>query len=191
MGLYWNVIVLLRWTLTSIILVLLRDFYCLQIQSFFLISLFTQVAIVSGRPMDGEFENEIALFNEVMVCFYLYIMMTLTDFNHDQYLRNECSICLAVIVLLSASLNFVKFLVLISKALYSTLKIRYLKYKQDQLIALHKLNQKQEIRETEDLLTKHKTLITDVLMEESAFQLGLKVIIESEPATQREKPLTR
>ena len=92
--------------------------------------------------MDGEFENEIALFNEIMVCGYLYIMMTLTDFNHNQYLRNECSIWLAVIVLLSASLNFVKFLVLISKALYSTLKLRYLKYKQDQLLALHKLNQK-------------------------------------------------
>jgi len=42
--------------------------------------------------MDGEFENEIALFNEIMVCGYLYIMMTLTDFNHNQYLRNECSI---------------------------------------------------------------------------------------------------
>jgi hypothetical protein len=140
MGFYWNVIILLRWTLTSIILVLLRDFYCLQIQSFFLISFVTQVAIVSGRPMDGEFENEIALFNEVMVCGYLYIMMTLTDFNHEQHLRNECSICLAVIVLLSASLNFLKFLVLISKALYSTLKLRYLKYKQNQLLALHTLN---------------------------------------------------
>lgn len=136
MGLYWNVIVLLRWTLTSIILVLLRDYYCLQIQSFFLISISTQVAIVLGRPMDGEYENEIALFNEVMVSAYLYLMMTLTDFNHEQYLRNECSICLAVIVLLSSSLNFLKFLVLISKALYWTLKLRYLKYKRNQLLAL-------------------------------------------------------
>ena len=84
--------------------------------------------------MDGAYENETSLFNEVMVCAYLYIMMTLTDFNHGQNLREECSVALAVIVLLSATLNFVKFLMLISKALYHTLKIKYLKYKLDQKI---------------------------------------------------------
>ena len=81
--------------------------------------------------MDGAYENETSLFNEVMVCAYLYIMITLTDFNHEQNLREECSIALAVIVMLSGSINFLKFLVLISKALYNTLKFKYLKYKLD------------------------------------------------------------
>ncbi len=41
LGLYWNAIVLIRWTLTSVIMVMLRDFYSLQICSLLLISYIT------------------------------------------------------------------------------------------------------------------------------------------------------
>lgn len=128
-GSYWNVIILIRWTLTSIIMVLLRDYYYFQIQSLLLISIFTQIEIIVGRPMAGNYENEIALFNEAMVCVYLYLMMTLTDFNHDQHFRLECSLSLAVIVLLSAGVNFIKFAVLLSKEIYRTVKIKYYQYR--------------------------------------------------------------
>ena len=53
LGAYWNVIVLLRWTLTSVIMVMLRDFYALQICSLLLLSYTIQLMVVLGKPLEG------------------------------------------------------------------------------------------------------------------------------------------
>jgi hypothetical protein len=83
--------------------------------------------IILGKPLDGQFENEIGIFNEVMVCIYLYSMITLTDYNHKNSKREESSTFLAFIVLLSAGMNFLKFLVLLSKALCRKTYLLYLR----------------------------------------------------------------
>ncbi len=133
LGFYWNICVLIRWTITSFILVILKDYYALQLQSLLLVSLVTQIAIINGKPLDGPYENEIALFNEAMVCFYIYLVITLTDFNYMQTMREKCSIALAIIVLLSASVNFLKFIVLLSGALHKKLRKKYMLWKIGQI----------------------------------------------------------
>jgi len=85
--------------------------------------------IIAGRPLDGLYENEIAIFNEVMVCIYLYAMITLTDYNYTNSKRAESSTFLAFIVLLSAGMNFLKFLLLLSKALCRKAYLIYLRKK--------------------------------------------------------------
>jgi hypothetical protein len=114
LGIYWTSIVLTRWTLTSVIMVLLRDYYSLQICSLLLVSYITQIMIIAGRPLEGQYENEIAVFNEAMVCIYLYFMITLTDYNYLGALKDQYSFCLALVVLLSAGMNFLKFVFLLS-----------------------------------------------------------------------------
>lgn len=53
LGMYWNSIVLIRWSLTSVIMVILRDYYALQICSLLIISYLIQIMIITYRPLDG------------------------------------------------------------------------------------------------------------------------------------------
>jgi hypothetical protein len=124
---YWNSIVLIRWSLTSAIMVVLRDFYSLQICSLLILSYTIQIMIILGKPLEGQYENEIGIFNEVMVCIYLYSMITLTDYNYQNSKRDESSTFLAFIVLFSAGMNFLKFLLLLSKALCRKTYLLYLR----------------------------------------------------------------
>ncbi len=108
-------------------MVILRDYYALQICSLLIISYLIQIMIITYRPLDGQYENEIGIFNEVMVCIYLYAMITLTDYNYKSSKRDSSSTFLAYIVLLSAGMNFIKFLLLLSKALCRKTYLLYLR----------------------------------------------------------------
>lgn len=80
-GTYWNILVLLRWSVTVFVMVLLRDYYTLQILSLLLISFIIQALLVSSNPFSDLVDTRMALFNEVMVSLYLYVMLNLTDFS--------------------------------------------------------------------------------------------------------------
>jgi hypothetical protein len=82
-GHYWNVIVLSRWSITSIILVFLRNHPEYQILTLYMISVFIQILIIKGRPMQDSTENKLLMFNEIMVSIYLYILLLLTDFDYQ------------------------------------------------------------------------------------------------------------
>jgi hypothetical protein len=43
--------------------------------------------MVIGKPYDDKLENQISLFNEVMVSAYLYVLMMLTDYLGDNAYR--------------------------------------------------------------------------------------------------------
>ena len=66
-GVYWNIIVIIRWSITITILVSLRDYVSLQLISLRLTSFAVMLLIVTGRPYDNMTDNCMALFNEVMV----------------------------------------------------------------------------------------------------------------------------
>ena len=66
-GVYWNIIILIRWTITIAVLVSLRDYVSLQIISLRLTSFSVMILVVAGKPCDNMTDNVIALFNEVMV----------------------------------------------------------------------------------------------------------------------------
>ena len=81
LGAYWNVVVLIRWLITAIILVVLRDYCALQIISLLTTSILVQIIIIQACPLKAKLENRQAIFNEWTVSLYLYILMSLTDFN--------------------------------------------------------------------------------------------------------------
>lgn len=82
-GKYWYLLVLTRWSVVSVILVALRDFSTFQIQLNILLSWFFQFIILRGKPLANKLENSMLIFNELMVSTYLYVLISLTDYNDD------------------------------------------------------------------------------------------------------------
>jgi hypothetical protein len=79
-GSYWNIIILVRWTITNAVMLLISNYPALQTQLLLGISVCFQCMILGGRPHISTFENLLALFNELMVSTYLYLLLLLTDF---------------------------------------------------------------------------------------------------------------
>lgn len=117
-GKYWIIYVLIRWTIVSIILVALRDYSTFQILLNIAYSWFSQVIIVQGKPLKNKFENSMLIFNELMVSIYLYVLISLTDYNDDADLFDNCGIALLSIVIISFVANFLKFLFFTLRDLY-------------------------------------------------------------------------
>jgi hypothetical protein len=69
-----------------------------------------QCLIVGGKPMEEKNENRMALFNEIMVSFFLYVSFSLTDFNKNP-LFTEGGTALMCVVICAASVNFLKFII--------------------------------------------------------------------------------
>ena len=67
-----------------IILVTLGDYYAFQITTLLVQSLLVQILIIHGKPQLEPVENYISLFNEIMVSMYLYLMITLTEYNQKE-----------------------------------------------------------------------------------------------------------
>ena len=63
------------------------------------------------------------MFNELMVSIYLYVLLTLTDFNLDEDLYDGCGIALLSVVMVSFIVNFLKFVILLLHAIYIRVKL--------------------------------------------------------------------
>jgi hypothetical protein len=76
-------------------------------------SLFFQALIVGGAPFETQYENRLALVNEIFVSLYLYSLMILFLFGQGHYpesYRDIIGIFLISIVLTSLALNIANFL---------------------------------------------------------------------------------
>jgi hypothetical protein len=102
--------VLLRWTATMLIMTLLRYKFYLQIFLLLGISAAFQVMILGSKPMLANLDNNMLLFNEVMVSIYLYHLLILTDFMGDHDNRDSIAWSLLCIVVFTVLVNLVKFL---------------------------------------------------------------------------------
>ncbi len=78
--------------------------------------------IMFGSPLEDSFENKMLLFNETMVAMYLYILTTLTDFNDDADLFDNCGLALLSIVIISFTVNFLKFVYYMLRDIYYRIK---------------------------------------------------------------------
>lgn len=108
-GLYWSICVQLRWTLTIVILVSLRDYLTLQIFSLILLSMFTQALIIKGWPFDENADHYLSLFNEFMITSYLVLLLGMSDWTlRTIYYRYQLSWSLLGIVFLTVVVNFIK-----------------------------------------------------------------------------------
>lgn len=111
LGTYWLILIQVRWLITIAILVFSRDYNFIQLMSLLFISGTFQVLIILGKPMHSSLENGMALFNEVMVSVYIYMLFILTDFFAETNLyREHCGWALILIMLSTISVNFFKFI---------------------------------------------------------------------------------
>jgi hypothetical protein len=84
-GRYWGVIGLTRQSILCITLVCLREHSSLQILALIVQSIIMQALIVGGWPLLDLIENLMALFNELMVTVYLYVLITFTGYSANPF----------------------------------------------------------------------------------------------------------
>jgi hypothetical protein len=109
-GVYWRPIVLLRWTATMLIMTLLRQNFYLQIFLLLVISVIFQGMIVCSKPLLNKLDNNMLLFNEIMVAIYLYQLLCITDFMVENGKRDIIAWALLSTVVSAVVVNLVKFL---------------------------------------------------------------------------------
>lgn len=111
---FWNYFYLLRWIVTILILLTLRDLPQLQISSLLGLSLLFQFMIAGIFPFEDRLTNCMWFFNEAMVSCYLYVLFTLTDFHAKEknLTREKSGIGLISILLFTVFVNVSKFLVI-------------------------------------------------------------------------------
>ncbi|TNV86985.1 hypothetical protein FGO68_gene12316 [Halteria grandinella] len=122
-GAFWNVLIIIRWTFSVIILICLRDYPGLQVPLLLLLSVKAQFLLILGKPFDERSENIMNFINEVIVSVYVYVLFSLTDFTQQSItsLSEEIGWLLVLIVLFTVFMNLVKLQIMI----YLKLKSRW------------------------------------------------------------------
>ena len=130
-GTYWVVINQVRWIITINIMIIIRDHNEMQLMILLFISWVFQALIILGQPMQSTLENNMTLFNEIMVSVYLYVLMILTDFFAETNpCRDGCGWALVMTLLTTFSVNFIKFLVLLVQNMRSKMPCKKKKTKE-------------------------------------------------------------
>ena len=105
-----------------LILILLRDYYSLQLIFLYMLSLCTQYLLIRLKPIKEMTENYLGVFNEFMVQIYIYLMIALTEYNGPNTFRSELGLSLVAVILISLTVNIVKFLLSLGSALFKKCK---------------------------------------------------------------------
>ncbi|TNV86580.1 hypothetical protein FGO68_gene10524 [Halteria grandinella] len=142
-ALYWNILVLVRWVITILVLVFLRNHVTFQIQLLILVSIIVQILVSIFRPFAEPLDNYASIANEFMVTAYLYILIGLTDMAPDHQHREELGFALLGTVFMSAFANFLKLFYVFGAMAYQSWRIRSLK-KQRQIRKEQYLNAHQK-----------------------------------------------
>ena len=104
---FWKPLTILRWVLTMVILLVLRDYPQFQILFLIFASFIFQMLLLLMKPL---IDNHIALFNEVMISTYLYTLMLLTDMMGENSHRDSIGLALTLIIVITVAVNLLKFL---------------------------------------------------------------------------------
>ena len=112
-GKYWQVIVNLRWIITNAVMVSLREWYVFQIQILLILSIIAQCLMILGHPLKSHFDNYFSLVLEFGVSCYLYVLLSLSDFQgvNNTDLRDRQGWALAILTMLVVGTNTLIFLV--------------------------------------------------------------------------------
>lgn len=113
-GRNWNLLLMLRWFYTHSILVFLRDYPLLQIFCLLFASISAQAAYILFQPISSLVDNCFSFINEILVSFYLYFLLGITNLNADISSREYFAEMLLIIVALSFAINYIKLIANIS-----------------------------------------------------------------------------
>ena len=108
-GRYWNPLTLIRWKITSVILIFLRERCVAQIFILLVISIIFQILLISANPMTEKCDQRMAVMIETSVSIYLYTLLSLTDFSGENTLRIELGWVLAVLTVGVIGINVILF----------------------------------------------------------------------------------
>jgi hypothetical protein len=107
---YWKFLTLIRWTITTAILIFLKDHNEFQILFLLILSLLYSSFLITGRPFESSFENKMSLFTEIMVSVYLYMLLCLTDFmGKASMIRDALALSLVSIIGFTVFVNLLVF----------------------------------------------------------------------------------
>jgi len=98
-------LVLCRWIITIVVIITMRDLYCLQILLLFFNSIVFQILIILYKPLDGLRDHRMSIFNELAVSLYLYLLMCLTDFHGWDNLREDFGLALFILLVFTLLIN--------------------------------------------------------------------------------------
>jgi hypothetical protein len=87
-----------------------------------MLSLCTQYLLIRLKPIKEMTENYLSVFNEFMVQVYIYLMIALTEYNGSNPFRSELGLSLVSVILISLTVNIVKFLISLGSALFKKCK---------------------------------------------------------------------
>ena len=107
-GNYWRPIILVRWTITNIIIIFFRDYPEYQVVLLMSISVFFQSIMIFYKLIPNRLDFSINLFNELAASVYLYLMMMLTDFQGENPLRDDTGLALLALVSIVVTVNVIK-----------------------------------------------------------------------------------
>ena len=74
---YWQLLTLMRWTVSTAILIFVKDRCLAQIILLLLVSILYQILLIIGKPFVNSFDNKMSLFTEIMVSVYIYLLLWL------------------------------------------------------------------------------------------------------------------
>ncbi len=107
---YWKFLTLIRWTMTTSILIFLKDHNEFQILLLLIISSIYSILLINGKPFESSFENKMSLFTEFMVSIYLYLLLCLTDYMLDlSFIRDPLAMALVSVIAFAVFINLLVF----------------------------------------------------------------------------------
>ena len=88
-GVFWNALILIRWSITNLIMLIVTDHPEFQILLLLVLSAASQGCQLVGHPLEKDIDHRASLFGEFMVSAYLYVMLMLTDFHAEENLSRD------------------------------------------------------------------------------------------------------
>jgi hypothetical protein len=79
----WNVLMLLKWLLTGVILMTLSSYPSAQVLILLIFSIFYQIIIIYSKPFVLSSNNRLRLVTELLISCYLYFYLLLSDYNYE------------------------------------------------------------------------------------------------------------
>ena len=153
-GVFWNAVILIRWVLTDVLIIFLRDSPDLQIFLLLLLSFISLTLQLVGRPYTAPLDRYVNMFGEVMISAYLYVMMMLTEYHEmREAARGVVGQGLLYIVGASVLVNLLKF----GYQVYLELKYAWIRRQ----ARLKYLKEQEEVREYLEKLKKETEKIFD------------------------------
>ncbi|TNV86651.1 hypothetical protein FGO68_gene5421 [Halteria grandinella] len=101
---------LLKWQLTIIVLVLLRNHPSQQLQLLIPLSILYQTYLIRYQPYESSTENKFCLFNELLVSSVLYLYIVASDYNEVIEMRDYSGLGIIGVISICIIVNFGKFI---------------------------------------------------------------------------------